>query len=52
MTLELAYLSLPRVRDSVDSQATNHANGSQADQPVRHAHVIVGVTGRNSPRIR
>ncbi|MFL9897089.1 hypothetical protein PQR75_23900 [Paraburkholderia fungorum] len=44
MTLELAYLSLSRVRDSVDSQATNHANGLQADQPVRHAHVIVGVT--------
>lgn len=43
MTLELAYLSLPRVRDGVDSQATNHAHGLQADHPARHAHAIVGV---------
>lgn len=44
MSLELAYLAASRVRDSIDSQATNRANTLQADQAahaVRTAHAIV-----------
>jgi len=50
MPSELAYLAPPRVRDSIDSQATNSANALQADQPARPvqpartAHAIVSAT--------
>lgn len=47
MPSELAYLAPSRVRDSIDSQATNSANALHADQPAppvqpaRTAHAIV-----------
>ncbi|MFL9982259.1 4'-phosphopantetheinyl transferase family protein [Paraburkholderia sediminicola] len=47
MPSELAYLAPSRVRDSIESQATNSANALQADQPARPvqpartAHAIV-----------
>ena len=47
MPSELAYLAPSRVRDSIDSQATNSANALQADhpaspvQPAQTAHAIV-----------
>ncbi|MFM0073975.1 hypothetical protein PQQ86_22730 [Paraburkholderia sediminicola] len=47
MPSELAYLTPSRVRDSIDSQATNSANALQDNQParpvqaVRTAHAIV-----------
>ncbi|MCX4149256.1 MULTISPECIES: hypothetical protein [Paraburkholderia] len=50
MPSELAYLAPSRVRDSIDSQATNSANALQADQPARPvqpartAHAIVSAT--------
>lgn len=37
MPSELAYLAPSRVRDSIDTQATNSANALQADQPARPA---------------
>lgn len=43
MTLELAYLSLSRVRDSAGSQAPHDATALQIQPPARRPHAIVSV---------